>query len=461
MTDSPEQQGPGRSGTPGRARDGAPEINWPFLRGRQLVIDRAQGVHLYTPDGRQILDAAGGAIVANIGWGNARVAERIAEITRNCTYVVPPWITPSRHDLVDALEANWLPPGLRRIHITSGGSDAVDSAMKLALQYHAARGEPGRRQIVTRNVSYHGTTVATTAASGHAARKRGLAHALNTHPAVATPYPLRCPLGRHHPDAAKFYLDDLRATIEAEGPATIAALLAEPISGSSGGAIVPPDAYWPGVRRICDEYGILLVLDEVMTGFGRTGKPFAFQHWDIAPDILVGGKGLAGGYAAIGGVFATETIGTTLAGAGINVMFHTFGAHPAACGAAAEVLTIMAEQNLVARSAAQGDKLQRALEAAFADHPHVAEVRGRGLLRAIEVVRDPATLEPFPESAQLTNRIVTAGLERGVFFYGGGTGEIRDIVCMGPAFTIGDADLERIASVLRESVDTAVARVPR
>jgi adenosylmethionine-8-amino-7-oxononanoate aminotransferase len=434
-------------------------VNWPFLRGRQLVIERADGVSLYTPDGREILDAAGGAIVANIGWGNARVADRVAAITRDCTYVVPPWITPSRQDLVAALEANWLPQELRRIHITTGGSDAVDSAMKLALQYHAARGEPGRRQIITRRVSYHGTTVATTAASGHAARKRGLAHALNSHPAIATPYPLRCPLGRHHADAAAYYLDDLQATIEAEGPETIAALLAEPISGSSGGAIVPPDAYWAGVRRICDEHGILLILDEVMTGFGRTGKPFAFQHWDIAPDILVSGKGLAGGYAAIGGVFATEVIGTTLAGAGINVMFHTFGAHPAACGAAAEVLTIMAEQQLVARAAAQGEKLQALLEAAFTGHRHVAEVRGRGLLRAIEVVRDQETLEPFPESAQLTNRIVAAGLERGVFFYGGGTGEIRDIVCMGPAFTIGDADLERIAATLRDSVDAAISRL--
>lgn len=434
------------------------DVNWPFLRGRQLVIERAEGVHLHTDDGRVLLDAAGGAIVANIGWGNARVAERVARITRDYTYVVPPWITPSRRDLVEALEAHWLPPGLRRVHITSGGSDAIESAMKLAIQYQAARGEPQRRQIISRSVSYHGTTVATTAVSGHAARKRGLAHALNAHPTVATPYPLRCPLGRHHPEATRFYLDNLRETIETEGPETIAALLAEPISGSSGGAIVPPDDYWPGVRRICDEYGVLLILDEVMTGFGRTGKPFAYQHWGIEPDILVSGKGLAGGYAPIGGVFASEAIGTALADAGMNVMFHTFGAHPAACGAAAEVLTIMAEDNLVERAAHQGDKLKAELERVFAGHRHVAEVRGRGLLLAIEVVRDRETLEPFPESSAVTNRIVGAALERGVFFYGGGTGEIRDIVCMGPAFVIGDADLVRIAETLRAAVDAATAR---
>lgn len=433
----------------------ATHTNWPFLRGRQPVIERADGMYLYTDDGRTLLDAAGGAIVANIGWGNARVAEQVARTTRDCTYVVPPWITPSRAALVRALETHWLPPELRRIHVTSGGSDAIESAMKLAIQYQAARGEPGRQQIISRSVSYHGTTVATTAVSGHAARKRGLAHVLQPHPTIATPYPLRCPLGRHHPDATRFYLDNLRETIEAEGAHTIAALLAEPISGSSGGAIVPPDDYWPGVRRICDEYGILLILDEVMTGFGRTGRAFAFQHWDITPDILVSGKGLAGGYAPIGGVFATEAVGRTLADARMNVMFHTFGAHPAACAAAAEVLTIIAEQRLVERAAEKGARLKAELERVFTGHPHVAEVRGRGLLLAIEVVADTATLEPFPESAGITNRIVGAALDRGVFYYGGGTGEIRDIVCMGPAFVIDDSELVRLAAVLREAVDAA------
>lgn len=430
-------------------------VNWPFLRGRQLVIERAAGVDLHTDDGRVLLDAAGGAIVANIGWGNPRVAERIAQVTRDCTYVVPPWITPSRRDLVHALESRWLPPGLRRIHVTSGGSDAIESAMKLAIQYQAARGQPERHQIISRSVSYHGTTVATTAVSGHAARKRGLAHALARHPTIATPYLLRCPLGRDHPDATQFYLDNVRATIEAAGPDTVAALLAEPVSGSSGGALVPPDDYWPGVRRLCDEYGLLLILDEVMTGFGRTGKPFAYQHWDFAPDILVGGKGLAGGYAPIGGVFASEAVGIALGEARMNVMFHTFGAHPAACAAAAEVLTIMAEERLVERCAEQGEKLGAELARVFAGHPHVAETRGLGLLRAIEVVKDVGTLEPFPESAGITNRIVAAALERGVFFYGGGTGEVRDIVCMGPAFVIEDADITRMAEVLREAVDAA------
>lgn len=428
-------------------------VNWPFLRTDNPTIVRAEGVELVTADGRRLLDAAGGAIVANIGHGRERVAERVAEVTRQCTYVVPPWITPSRQALVETLGRDWLPPRLGRVHITSGGSEAVEAAMKIALQYQAAIGEPDRRKIVARSVSYHGTTVTTTALSGHPARKRGLEHALVTYPRVPTPYPLRCPLGPHHPDAGRYYVDDLRATIEREGPDTIAALIAEPITGSSGGAIVPPEDYWPAVRRLCDEYGLLLILDEVMTGFGRTGERFGYQHWDIEPDVLVAGKGLAGGYAPIGGVYATEAIGDALTEAGMGVMFHTFGAHPAACAAAAEVLAIMTEEGLVARAAAQGARLKAALEDAFAEHPRVAEVRGRGLLLAIEVVRDRDTLEPYAEADNVSNRIVGAALERGVFFYGGGTGAVRDIVCMGPPFVIDDGHIETMVRVLAESVD--------
>jgi len=428
-------------------------VNWPFLRTQNPTIVGARGVELYTDDGRTLLDAAGGAIVANVGHGRERVAARVAEVTRDCTYVVPPWITPSRQSLVETLGRDWLPERLSRIHVTSGGSEAVEAAMKIALQYQAAIGRPERRKIIARSVSYHGTTVTTTALSGHPARKRGLEHALVTFPRVPTPYPLRCPLGAHHPDAGRYYVENLRETIEAEGADSIAALIAEPITGSSGGAIVPPDDYWVAVRRLCDQHGILLILDEVMTGFGRTGRNFGYQHWDIEPDILVAGKGLGGGYAPIGGVYAPEAVGAALEAAGMGVMFHTFGAHPAACAAATEVLRILTEEQLVARAARQGAALKARLTEAFAPHPHVAEVRGRGLLLAIEVVRDRDSLEPYPEGAQVSNRIVARALEKGVFFYGGGTGEIRDIVCMGPPFVIDDGHIETMAGVLEEAVN--------
>ncbi len=433
------------------------DVHWPFIPAAMPEIVSTDDVYLVDASGRRILDAAGGAIVTNIGHGRERVVAKVAEATRETTYVVPPWLTPSRRALVEALESHWLPPELPHIHLTSGGSESVESAVKLALQYHVARGEPERSLVIARSPSYHGTTLATASLSGHAARKRGLESFLTTHPVVPTPYPLRCPLGRNHPDMGAWYAQTLEDTIRHAGAERVAAFLAEPITGASGGAIVPPDDYWPRVREICDRYGVLLIIDEVMTGFGRTGKPFGYQHWDVMPDILVGGKGLAGGYAPLGGVFASSAIGEAIRSAGMNVMFHTFGAHPAACAAAAEVLTILVEENLTERAAEMGALLAARLEDALGQHPHVAEVRGRGLLLAVEIVRDRETLTPFDESDAIASKVVGKALEAGVFFYGGGTGEFRDMVCMGPPFTIQPEHVETMVSSLTAAID-AVCR---
>jgi adenosylmethionine-8-amino-7-oxononanoate aminotransferase len=433
-------------------------VLWPFTpAARNIEIVGAGGAYLMLADGDRILDAAGGAIVTNVGHGRATVARAVYEATKTTTYVVPPWMTPDRRNLLERLRADWLPPRFEHVHMTCGGSEGVETAMKIALQYHAARGDAARTKIIGRSISYHGTTLATTAVGGHTARKKGLLHALDTYPNAPTPYPLRCPLGSHHPQAGNHYVNALADVIAAEGPGTIAAFLAEAITGSSGGAIVPPDDYWGPVRQLCDAHGILLILDEVMTGFGRTGKPFAFQHWNIEPDIFVSGKGLAGGYAPIVGVFTTSVVAAPIIAAGMNVMFHTFAAHPAACAAATEVLRLLTDENLVARARIAGNALQERLKAALGNHPHVAEVRGRGLLQAIEIVEDRNTLESFAAAANITNRVIGAALKRGVFFYGGGTGDVRDIICMGPPFIIGDAEIDQMVRVLSESLDDVFA----
>ncbi len=429
------------------------DLDWPFIPGKMPEIVRAEGVYLEDAGGRRILDAAGGAIVCNIGHGRERVVARVAEATRDTSYVVPPWITPSRRALVEVLQAHWLPEPLRHIHLTSGGSESVESAVKIALQYHAARGQPERGLIVVRSPSYHGTTLTTAALSGHAARKRGLESALTTHPVVPAPYPLRCPLGSDHPQMGAWYAARLEDAIRNAGPDRVAAFLAEPITGSSGGAIVPPDDYWPEVRKICDRHGVLLILDEVMTGFGRTGRPFGYQHWPVTPDILVSGKGLAGGYAPLGGVFTTAAVGEAIRDAKMNVMFHTFGAHPAACAAAAEVLTILVEEDLTQRARTMGELLARRLQEVLGQHPHVAEIRGRGLLQAVEIVRDRDTLTPYEEADNVANRIVARALARGVFFYGGGTGEFRDMVCLGPPFIIDETHVETMVTTLAAAID--------
>mgnify|MGYP001814220771 CR=1 FL=1 len=272
-------------------------------------------------------------------------------------------------------------------------------------------------------------------------------------PVVPSPYRLRGPLGIDSPDLGAWYAVALEKAISEVGSGRVAAFLAEPITGSSGGAIVPPDDYWPRIREICDRHGVLLIMDEVMTGFGRTGRKFGYQHWDITPDILVSGKGLAGGYAPLGGVFASGEIGEAIRDAGMNVMFHTFGAHPAACAAAAEVLTILVEEDLIARVERMGRKLKERLVARLGQHPHVAEVRGLGLLQAVEIVQDRESLTPYAESDNIAGKVVAEALLEGVFFYGGGTGEFRDIVCMGPPFIIDDAHIDTMVETLALAID--------
>lgn len=435
----------------------APSL-WPFVPARVSIdLTHAEGRTLYTKGGGAILDAAGGAIVSNIGHGRREVGEAAAAAMTSMTYAVPPFVTPERTRLVERLRKSWLPPHLTRVWLASGGSEAGDAAMKLALQHFRARGNTTRTKIIGREISYHGTTALTLAVGGHVARKVGFESVMPAMPHAPTPYALRAPGGRNDPDfdiAAAKALDEL---IEREGPETIAAFVGEPINGSSGGAIEPGPRYWPMVQEICRRHGILLIIDEVMVGFGRTGKPFASEHFDIRADIMFAGKGLAGGYAPIVGVFATDEVVAPLAEKGEALMFYTYGGHPGACAAADKVLEIMERENLVARSAEKGEALGRRLQAALGQHPNVAEIRGRGLFRGIEIVKDRETLERFPVEAAVTGRVVAAGLKEGVFFYGGGTGAVRDIVCLGPAFTVEDAELDRMAETLKIAIDKAVA----
>jgi len=438
----------------------APEpVRFPFVPLRTLTVSRAQGIYLYTPDGSQVMDAAGGAICANIGHGRAAVARAVAKSLEATSYVLPPFETPERGELVERLKADWLPPHLTRIHLNSGGSEAVDAALRLARLYHVCRGDDKRYKIIGRWPGYHGTTLATLAVGGHSARKLGLEPLLLKLPHVRAPYPLRFDSAPGAKECGLAAAEDLVRTIEAEGPETVAAFIAEPIVGSSGGAIVPPPSYWPAIQEVCRAYKILLIADEVMTGFGRTGIDFAVNHWNVQPDIMISGKGLAAGYAPICAVFSTDAVVEPLLHHKMHLFFYTYGGHPAACAAANEVLAITSRENLVAQVARLEPVVRSALRARFQDHPHVAEYRGKGLLWAIEVVRDRATLDPFPIDAKVSERIVSEGLRRGVFFYGGGTGDVRDIINMGPPFIITEKEIETMVDVLGESVDAALGNL--
>lgn len=431
----------------------------PAPGGGPLTVVGAEGAYLTTADGRKILDAGGGAIVMNVGHGRTEIARVAADALSELTYVVPTFATPARVGLVERLTERWLPQGLSRIGFVGGGSLSVDAAIRLARQHHVAAGRPERWKVIGRELSYHGVTLAALAAGDHERRRAGLEPLLLPFPKAPTPYPLRCSIDHEHDECGMAAADALEDVIVAEGPETVAAVIAEPVVGSAGGALVPPDGYWPRVAEVCRRHGVLLIADEVMTGFGRTGRHFAVDHWGVVPDILVGGKGLGGGYAPIGGLFATDRVVAPLAERGEAFMFFTYDAHPASCAIADAVLGILEEEDLVRRAADVGARLREGL-ATLEGHVHVAEVRGLGLMLGVELVRDAETLEPFPREAGFARRVLAEGLRRGVWFYPSGSGRAQDVIMLGPPFTIGDEEIETIVDVLGASIDAAAASLP-
>jgi len=329
----------------------------------------------------------------------------------------------------------------------------VDAAIRIARMHHVCAGRTGRWKVIGREHSYHGVTLATLAVGGHEKRRHGLEPLLAPHPKIPACYPLRCDACHGHCNLS--CADALESVIAREGADTIAAVIAEPIGGSTAGALVPPPGYWPRLAELCRANGILLIADEVMTGFGRTGRRFAIDHFGVTPDLMVGGKGLAGGYAPIGAVFAREEVVAPIADAGEEVMFYTYSAHHAACAVADAVLEVMEREDLVERAAKMGELLERRL-ARLRKHPHVAEVRGRGLLQAVELVRDKASLERFPAEKKIVSRTVAIGLTRhNVFFYPGGGGPAPDVICLGPPFTVSEEELDLMVDALEASITEA------
>ncbi len=437
---------------------------WPFIPINSKVFDeleivRAEGVYLYTRGGQKILDASAGAVVGNIGWGREDVVAEAAAALRRVTYVLPPFATPERVELVERLRDHWLPAQLRKVSFFGSGSEANESAIRLARQYQLAKGRNSRYKVIGRDVAYNGTSLATLAVGGHASRRRGFEPLMLDMPHAPACYCLRCPLDKTWPSCAVACAHELEAVIQREGADSIAAFLAEPIVGTSGGSLVPPDDYWPAIADICKRHDILLIADEVLTGFGRTGAKFAVDHWAVPADILVLGKGMSGGYASISGVATTVAVAEALRVAGIQPMFHTYGGHPVHCATASKVLQIMQRERLVERVASLAPVLEQKMKTLEA-HPNVAEVRGRGFLWSVEIVKDKHTLERFPESAAITFKLMEATVKRGVFTYFGGTGEVRDIINVAPHFILEEAQMDEIVTALNEGITEVCAVQP-
>jgi adenosylmethionine-8-amino-7-oxononanoate aminotransferase len=427
-----------------------------FMRGPHdpLKIERAEGAWLYTSDGRRILDAGAGAVVVNIGQGRKEIAEVAARTIANLDYIIPVWTSAERERLVERL-TRWTPTGLSRFFFTSGGSESVEAALKFSILYHKVRGKPSKKKIIGRRFSYHGNTIGALSAGG-SGRRADYEHVLLDWPKIDPTYCYRCPWGKTYPSCDIDCADALEKEILKNGPDSIAAFIAEPMMGSSGGVVPPVKEYWPRLREICNRYDVLLIADEVMTGFGRTGRRFAVDHWDVTPDILVGGKGLTGGYMPMGMIAVNEALVEEVERAKADFMFYTYSSHPVACAVADAVLAIMEREHLVERSAQVGAKLGATLKEELSGHPMVGDIRGAGMFWGIELVHDKTSRVPFAPEKKVTNRVLGAAVRRGMFFYPatGMAGKAGgDAMMITPPFIIGDEEIELIIRTARAALD--------
>lgn len=421
---------------------------------------RAEGSTIWDTDGRAYLDAAGGAIVVNVGHGRQEIAAAMAEQAARVAYAHGSAFTSEPLERYAANVGRHLPLDGPVIYPVSGGSEAIETALKLARAYHIARGEPDRWIVFGRWGSYHGNTLGALDLSGRKPLRRPYEGWLGRFRHLSAAYPYRAgDPGANALATGDELAQELEAAIVAAGPGTVAAFVAEPIVGATLAAAVPPDDYWPKIAEVCRRHGVLLVADEVMTGFGRTGTWFGLDHWAVRPDVLVAAKGATSGYWPFGFVAASDAVHAIVAAGPGFVHGFTYSHGPVAAAVANEVLRILEDEDLVAASAVKGERLRTALIDALGDHPGVGEIRGRGLLVGLELVADRTNRRPYPRSAKLTEAVVRGARERGVLVYSGtgnADGTNGDTILLGPPFVIADDELGRIVEVLGEVIPDAV-----
>jgi adenosylmethionine-8-amino-7-oxononanoate aminotransferase len=419
---------------------------------------RAEGCFVYTDDGKRYMDAAGGAAVVTIGHGVEEIGSAMAEQTSRLAYVHS---SQFQTEIAEKLAQRILalaPDGMRpegRVYFTSGGSEATETALKLARQYWLECGETKRFRVLSRLQSYHGSTLGALSVSGNVRRREPFAPMLAEWGHIPPCYCYRCPYGLRYPECNVECADELNRLLERDGSEDVAAFIFEPVVGATLGAVAPPDGYVQRIAEICRQHGILLIADEVMTGMGRTGKPFAMEHWGATPDMILVGKGIASGYAPLGAVIVSGRVAETISrGSGTFLHGFTYNAHPVATAAGNAVLDYIERENLFARVNVAGKEMRAALEP-LKKFSVVGDVRGMGLLWGIEFVQDKKTRDPFPSDARIAYRIQEDALEAGIMTYpiqGCVDGTRGDHILLAPPFTITSAMIQMLAAGLEKAI---------
>jgi adenosylmethionine-8-amino-7-oxononanoate aminotransferase len=428
------------------------------------VAVAGDGIEIIDSTGKRYIDASGGAAVSCLGHSNQRVIDAIKRQSQQLPYAHTSFFTTApAEELADRLVAS-APQGLDHVYFVSGGSEAIEAALKLARQYYVEKGEPQRRHFIARRQSYHGNTLGALAIGGNAWRREPFLPILIEAHHVSPCYAYREQRADETEAAfAQRLADELEQKILELGADTVAAFVAETVVGATAGAVPPVREYFRKIRAVCDRYGVLLILDEIMSGMGRTGYLYACEEDEVAPDILTIAKGLGAGYQPIGATLVSDRIYQTIVGgSGFFQHGHTYIGHATACAAALEVQRVIAEDRLLPNVLARGEQLRGRLREHYAQHPHIGDVRGRGLFVGVELVKDRVGKTPFDARLRLHAAIRREAFARGLMVYPmGGTvdGQIGDHVLLAPPFICTERDIAEIVNRFTDAVGGALAAV--
>jgi len=427
---------------------------------RLPALDRAEGIHLWDVNGKRYIDGSSGAMVSNIGHSNRAVLEAMQRQMERFTFGYRLHFETEASEALAAKTAALSPEDLNRVFFVSGGSEAVESALKLARQYAIASGQPARRKIISRRPSYHGCTLGALAVTGYGPLTEPFVPMLAEMPKVPAP---RAYLDGLDPDdlaTGQHYASMLEQAIEAEGPETVLAFIQEPVGGASTGALVPPAGYMSAVRDICDRHGVLLIHDEVMCGGGRTGQFYAANHWSVTPDIIAISKGFGAGYVPLGAMVARQGIVDAVMDQGGFAHGFTYAGNPLACAAGLAVIEEIETSNLMGNATVMGKRLKAGLFQLMDRFEIIGDVRGEGLLLAFELM-DRTTKEPLPAGLDAYLRLVEIAYDKGLIIYSRRTrdGWQGDHFLVCPPMTVTEGDVDEILGLLDKSLTQYVAEL--
>ncbi len=423
-------------------------------RGRKPVLEQARGVYMWDKDGKRYLDGSSGAMVCNIGHSNENVLAAMQRQMEKSTFGYRLHFETEASEQLAARLAGLMPEGLNKVFFVSGGSEAVESGMKMARQYALATGQESRWKVISRSPSYHGCTLGALAVTGYATLSDPFAPMMQDMPKVPAPRAYLDGLDPNDPATGAHYANMLEAKILAEGPETVLAFILEPVGGASTGALVPPTGYMERIREICDQYGVLLIMDEVMTGAGRTGSFLGCDHWGTRPDIVVMSKGIGSGYVPLGAMIADERLVEPVLDAGGFAHGFTYAGNPLACAAGLAVVEEIEAQGLCRNAADMGEKLIARLHGLMQKHEIIGDVRGKGLLTAFEFMSDRTTKAPLPKALNVYQRFVDIAYDKGLIVYSRRTrdGVEGDHILVCPPLIVNDTHLDEIIEGLDASL---------